>query len=196
MKWAVAKQAEPRLDAIKQALQQAGMNKLVLATDPDREGEAIAWHLSQVLAVTSHSAHRKEKKRKEKKRKEKKRKEKKRKEKKRKEKNRTEQNRKEKKRKEKKRKEKKRKEKKRLDYAFQRQFNEKPSMAPGCPHSALTEVLSLDHTSLSARPVCNSQAGCSLVMCSGEAAQHQLDHQLHKRTAEQRSFLQLTMVST
>ena len=100
MKWAVAKQAEPRLDAIKQALQQAGMNKLVLATDPDREGEAIAWHLSQVLAVTSHSAHRKEKKRKEKKRKEKKRKEKKRTEK---------------KRKEKKRKEKKRKEKKRLD---------------------------------------------------------------------------------
>jgi len=95
MKWAVAKQAEPRLDAIKQALQQAGMNKLVLATDPDREGEAIAWHLSQVLAVTSHSAHRKEKKRKEKKRKEKKRKEQ--------------------KRKEKKRKEKKRKEKKRLD---------------------------------------------------------------------------------
>ena len=57
MKWAVAKQAEPRLDAIKQALQQAGMNRLVLATDPDREGEAIAWHLSQVLEVTSHSAH-------------------------------------------------------------------------------------------------------------------------------------------
>ena len=57
MKWAVAEQAEPRLDAIKQALQQAGINRLVLATDPDREGEAIAWHLSQVLAVTSHPAH-------------------------------------------------------------------------------------------------------------------------------------------
>jgi len=64
MKWAVAKQAEPRLDAIKQALQQAGINRLVLATDPDREGEAIAWHLSQVLVVTTHSAHRKEKKKK------------------------------------------------------------------------------------------------------------------------------------
>ncbi len=41
--------------------------------------------------------------------------------------------RKEKKRKEKKRKEKKRKEKKRKDYAFRRQFNEKPSIIPGCP---------------------------------------------------------------
>ena len=33
MKRAVAKQAKVRLDAIKQALQQAGMNRLVLATD-------------------------------------------------------------------------------------------------------------------------------------------------------------------
>jgi len=38
-----------------------------------------------------------------------------------------------KKRKEKKRKEKKRKEKKRKDYASRRQFNEKPSIIPGCP---------------------------------------------------------------
>ena len=37
------------------------------------------------------------------------------------------------KRKDKKRKEKIRKEKKRLDYAFRRQFNEKPSIIPGCP---------------------------------------------------------------
>ncbi len=36
-------------------------------------------------------------------------------------------------RKEKKRKEKKRKEKTRLDYAFRRQFIEKPSTIPGCP---------------------------------------------------------------
>ncbi len=46
---------------------------------------------------------------------------------------RKEKKRKEKKRKEKKRKEKKRKEKKRKDYAFWRQFNEKPSIIPGCP---------------------------------------------------------------
>jgi len=32
-----------------------------------------------------------------------------------------------------KRKEKKRKEKKRIEYAFWRQFNEKPSVIPGCP---------------------------------------------------------------
>ncbi len=44
-----------------------------------------------------------------------------------------EKKRKEKKRKEKKRKEKKRKEKKRKDYAFRRQFIEKPSIIPGCP---------------------------------------------------------------
>ncbi len=59
--------------------------------------------------------------------------EKKRKEKKRKEKKRKEKKRNEKKRKEKKRKEKKRKEKKRKDYTFWRQFNEKPSIIPGCP---------------------------------------------------------------
>ena len=41
--------------------------------------------------------------------------------------------RKEKKREEKKREEKKRKERKRKDYAFRRQFNEKPSLIPGCP---------------------------------------------------------------
>jgi len=51
----------------------------------------------------------------------------------RKEKKRKEKKRKEKKRKEKKRKEKKRKEKKRKDYAFRRQFIEKPSIIPGCP---------------------------------------------------------------
>ncbi len=51
----------------------------------------------------------------------------------RKEKKRKEKKRKEKKRKEKKRKEKKRKEKKRKDYAFRRQFNEKPNIIQGCP---------------------------------------------------------------
>ncbi len=84
---------------------------------------------------------RKEKKRKEKRRKEKRRKEKRRKEKRRKEKKRKEKKRKEKKRKEKKRKEKKRKEKKRLDYAFRRQFNEKPSIIPGYPDTQKSQLV-------------------------------------------------------
>lgn len=50
MKWAVASAAKPRLKAIKHALKQA--DRLVLATDPDREGEAIAWHLLEELKVT------------------------------------------------------------------------------------------------------------------------------------------------
>ena len=50
MKWAVASAAKPRLKAIKDALKQA--DRLVLATDPDREGEAIAWHLLEELKVT------------------------------------------------------------------------------------------------------------------------------------------------
>ena len=51
MTWAVAEGAKPRLNAIKQALRQTGITRLVLATDPDREGEAIAWHLSEILKV-------------------------------------------------------------------------------------------------------------------------------------------------
>jgi len=76
-----------------------------------------------------------------KKKKKKKRKEKKRKEKKRKEKKRKEKKRKEKKRKEKKRKEKKGKEKNREEYAFLRQFNEKPNIIPGRPGPLAQPVL-------------------------------------------------------
>jgi len=55
---------------------------------------------------------------------------------------RTEQNRTEQKRKEKKRKEKKRKEKKRKDRTFGHQFNEKPSITPGCrPRTSLMLLL-------------------------------------------------------
>jgi len=71
----------------------------------------------------------------------KKKKKKKRKEKKRKEKKRKEKKRKEKKRKEKKRKEKKGKEKNREEYAFLRQFNEKPNIIPGRPGPLAQPVL-------------------------------------------------------
>lgn len=49
MRWAPLAGAAPRVAAIAKAL--AGAGRLVLATDPDREGEAISWHLQQELQV-------------------------------------------------------------------------------------------------------------------------------------------------
>ncbi len=47
MTWDVAERAESRLKEIAQALKSSG--KLILATDPDREGEAISWHITEEL---------------------------------------------------------------------------------------------------------------------------------------------------
>jgi DNA topoisomerase-1 len=47
MHWDVEPQAAKRLDEIAKAVK--GASKLILATDPDREGEAISWHVLQVL---------------------------------------------------------------------------------------------------------------------------------------------------
>ena len=47
MHWEVEPKAAKRLDEIAKAVK--GANKLILATDPDREGEAISWHVLQVL---------------------------------------------------------------------------------------------------------------------------------------------------
>ncbi len=47
MKWEVASDSKKHLKAIRDAL--AGDDTLILATDPDREGEAISWHLQQAL---------------------------------------------------------------------------------------------------------------------------------------------------
>ena len=47
MLWDVDPKAAKRLNEIAQALK--GADKLILATDPDREGEAISWHVLQVL---------------------------------------------------------------------------------------------------------------------------------------------------
>jgi DNA topoisomerase-1 len=47
MIWEVDKRAEPRLKEIAQAVKSA--DKLILATDPDREGEAISWHICEEL---------------------------------------------------------------------------------------------------------------------------------------------------
>ena len=48
MDWEVDSASQKRLDAIAKAITKGG--KLYLATDPDREGEAISWHVLDVLA--------------------------------------------------------------------------------------------------------------------------------------------------
>jgi DNA topoisomerase-1 len=47
MSWAVDSKSKSRLSDITKAVKAA--DKLILATDPDREGEAISWHVLQVL---------------------------------------------------------------------------------------------------------------------------------------------------
>jgi DNA topoisomerase-1 len=47
MIWEVDDKARKRLDHIAKAVK--GAKKLILATDPDREGEAISWHVLEVL---------------------------------------------------------------------------------------------------------------------------------------------------
>ena len=47
MVWEVDAKSNQRLNAIAEALK--GADKLILATDPDREGEAISWHVLEVL---------------------------------------------------------------------------------------------------------------------------------------------------
>src|SRR5690348_11040711 len=48
MDWEVDSSSQKRLDAIAKAVTRGG--RLYLATDPDREGEAISWHVLDVLA--------------------------------------------------------------------------------------------------------------------------------------------------
>ncbi|MCT2539347.1 type I DNA topoisomerase [Sedimentimonas flavescens] len=48
MKWEVASDSKKHIKAITDALKDD--DELILATDPDREGEAISWHLEQALA--------------------------------------------------------------------------------------------------------------------------------------------------
>src|ERR1700727_969000 len=47
MLWEIDPKAAKRLNDIAKAVK--GADKLILATDPDREGEAISWHVLQVL---------------------------------------------------------------------------------------------------------------------------------------------------
>jgi len=47
MVWEVDARAQSKMKDIASAVK--GADKLILATDPDREGEAISWHILQVL---------------------------------------------------------------------------------------------------------------------------------------------------
>ncbi|MHA1568485.1 MAG: DNA topoisomerase, partial [Alphaproteobacteria bacterium] len=47
MSWEIDPRAKKRIDDIADALKQA--DRLYLATDPDREGEAISWHVRELL---------------------------------------------------------------------------------------------------------------------------------------------------
>jgi DNA topoisomerase-1 len=47
MSWAISPKAGDRINAITKALE--GADTLYLATDPDREGEAISWHVLELL---------------------------------------------------------------------------------------------------------------------------------------------------
>ena len=49
MKWEIASDSKKHLKAIVDALKDD--NELILATDPDREGEAISWHLTEALTA-------------------------------------------------------------------------------------------------------------------------------------------------
>ena len=54
MLWEVDGKAQKRLNDIARAVKDA--DKLILATDPDREGEAISWHVLEVLKRRSASS--------------------------------------------------------------------------------------------------------------------------------------------
>ena len=45
--WEIDSKSKKHIDAIVNALKDS--NRLILATDPDREGEAISWHLLEIL---------------------------------------------------------------------------------------------------------------------------------------------------
>ena len=50
--YVVVESRRPTINELKKALGKGG-REVILASDPDREGEAIAWHLSEVLGLSS-----------------------------------------------------------------------------------------------------------------------------------------------
>ena len=58
-KYVIPKKARPRVKTLKELAKKS--DKIILATDEDREGEAIAWHLTQALGLEAKSEKRKAK---------------------------------------------------------------------------------------------------------------------------------------
>lgn len=52
----VAKDRKPQADKLKKLAKQS--NRVIFATDEDREGEAISWHLSELLGIEPSNAER------------------------------------------------------------------------------------------------------------------------------------------
>ena len=52
-KYAIIKGKEKLVSELKEAAEEA--DTVYLATDPDREGEAISWHLAYITTTVSHS---------------------------------------------------------------------------------------------------------------------------------------------
>ena len=48
-KWEIDTKSKKHIDDIVKALKSS--SKLILATDPDREGEAISWHILEILKI-------------------------------------------------------------------------------------------------------------------------------------------------
>lgn len=57
IKWVFVHSGKTHLDEISKVVKSS--SKLILATDPDREGEAISWHILEELKVNSVSKMRK-----------------------------------------------------------------------------------------------------------------------------------------
>ena len=53
MSWQIDDKSQKHVREIAKALK--GADRLYLATDPDREGEAISWHVQQILNETNSS---------------------------------------------------------------------------------------------------------------------------------------------
>src|ERR1700690_4108470 len=59
-KYVIPTDKRKRVSELKELAKKA--DEIILATDPDREGEAIAWHIAQILTASGRSSTKKQKK--------------------------------------------------------------------------------------------------------------------------------------